>query len=79
VAGRSWKQVEVPESQDFAVLETGKGRVAVYRDEWPDPASLAKDLVDLLGPIPYPMLQSMFDALVPAGSRTTGRPTSSRT
>ena len=49
VAGPSWKQMEIPKNQDFAVLPAGRGRVAVYRDEWPEPGSLAKDLVDLLG------------------------------
>ena len=49
IAGPSWKQVEIPKNQDFAVLPAGKGRVAVYRKEWPDPAILSQDLVDLLG------------------------------
>lgn len=49
VVGPSWKQMEIPKDQDFAVIPSGRGRVAVYRDEWPEPSSLAKDLVDLLG------------------------------
>jgi hypothetical protein len=49
VIGPAWKQVEIPKNQDFVVLPAGKGRVAIYREEWPDPASLSKDLVDLLG------------------------------
>ncbi len=49
VVGPSWKQVEIPKNQGFAIVPEGKGRVVVYRDEWPEPGSLAKDLVDLLG------------------------------
>ena len=49
VIGPSWKPVEIDKNLDFAVLPTGNGRVVVYREEWPDPAGLSKDLVDLLG------------------------------
>jgi hypothetical protein len=49
VAGPAWKQTEIPKDQDFTILPSGRGRVAIYRDEWPEPASLAKDLVTLLG------------------------------
>ncbi len=49
VIGPSWKPVEIPRNQDFAVLPAGSGRVVVYREDSPDPASLSKDLVDLLG------------------------------
>jgi hypothetical protein len=49
VAGPSWQQVEIPPNQDFAVIPNGRGRVVVFRDEWPEPGSLARDLADLLG------------------------------
>jgi hypothetical protein len=49
LAGPAWKQTEIPRDQDYAIVPTGRGRVAVYRDEWPEPASMAKDLVSLLG------------------------------
>lgn len=49
VVGSSWKKVEMQADQDFAVIPTGKGRLVVYREAWPDPGNLAKDLVDLLG------------------------------
>jgi hypothetical protein len=49
VVGPSWKQVEIPKDQDFVAFPTGKGRVVVYKDEWPDPGDLAKALIDLLG------------------------------
>jgi hypothetical protein len=39
----------------------------------------APPLMDFCGPIPFPVLQSLFDGLYPAGLQCTGRPTSSRT
>jgi hypothetical protein len=49
VVGPSWTQVKTPKDRDFTVLPTGKGRVVVYRDEWPEAGNLAKALIDLLG------------------------------
>ena len=48
VVGPSWEKVEIPEGQDVAVVPTGKGRVAISRED-PDPGELAKSLVDLIG------------------------------
>jgi hypothetical protein len=44
VAGRSWG--DAPKDDSYAEVALGKGRVAVYRD--PDPASVARDMRDLL-------------------------------
>lgn len=39
----------IPKGQDFEVRQIGKGRLTVYRDEEPDPESLSKDVLHLLG------------------------------
>ncbi len=48
VAGPSWG--DAPESNDYAEIPSGKGRVVVYKDKPPDPEMVARDLLDLLEP-----------------------------
>lgn len=48
VTGPSWGAA-VPKEQDFLTQQLGKGQVIVYREESPDPESLSKDLLHLLG------------------------------
>ena len=48
VTGPSWGTA-VPKEQDFLTQQLGKGQVIVYRDESPDPESLSKNLLHLLG------------------------------
>jgi hypothetical protein len=44
-----WWGAAVPKEQDFITQQLGKGQVIVYRDESPDPESLSKNLLHLLG------------------------------
>ena len=44
-----WWGTAVPKEQDFLAQPLGKGQVIVYRDESPDPESLSKNLLHLLG------------------------------
>jgi len=46
VAGPSWG--DPPKDQPYAEVPLGKGRVAVYKDDPPDPESVARDMLDLL-------------------------------
>jgi hypothetical protein len=46
LAGPSWGGA--PKDQSYTVVQAGKGGVAVYREEAPDPQSVARDLFDLL-------------------------------
>jgi hypothetical protein len=46
LAGPSWGGA--PRDQSYTVVQAGRGGVAVYREETPDPQSLARDLFDLL-------------------------------
>jgi hypothetical protein len=46
VAGPSWGR---PGDRDYALHAVGTGTVAVYKEETPDPESLARDMLDLLG------------------------------
>ncbi len=48
VTGPSWGSA--PKDDPYAEVPLGKGRVVVYKDEPPDPESVAKDLQDLLQP-----------------------------
>ena len=48
VAGPWWG--DPPKDQPYAEVPMGKGRVIVYKDDPPNPESLAKDLLDLLDP-----------------------------
>jgi hypothetical protein len=48
VAGPSWG--DAPKDQPYAEVPLGKGRVAVYKEDPPDPESVARDLLDLLEP-----------------------------
>jgi len=48
VAGPAWGNA--PKDDAYAEVPLGKGRVVVYKDEPPDPESVAKDLQDLLDP-----------------------------
>lgn len=48
VTGPSWGTA-VPKDQDYLTQPLGKGQVIVYRDESPDPESLSKNLLHLLG------------------------------
>jgi hypothetical protein len=44
-----WWGAAAPKDQDYLTQELGKGKVTVYRDEAPDPESLSKNLLHLLG------------------------------
>jgi hypothetical protein len=44
-----WWGATVPKDQDYIAQPLGKGQVIVYRDESPDPESLSKNLLRLLG------------------------------
>lgn len=57
VAGPSWG--DAPKDDPYAEVPLGQGRVVVYKDEPPDPESLAKDLPDLL--VPEVMGLSVFN------------------
>ncbi len=46
LGGPSWG--EAPKDQSYAVASVEQGEVAVYKDEVPDPQSVARDLNDLL-------------------------------
>jgi hypothetical protein len=48
VTGPSWG--DPPKDKPYAEVSLGKGRVAVYRDDPPDPESVARDLQELLSP-----------------------------
>jgi len=48
VAGPSWG--DAPKDESSAEVRLGKGRVAIYKDDPPNPESIAKDLPDLLEP-----------------------------
>jgi len=48
VTGPSWG--EAPKDEPYAEVRLGKGRVAVYKEDPPDPESVAKDLADLMDP-----------------------------
>ena len=48
VAGPSWG--DPPKDDPYAEVPVGKGRVAVYKDDPPDPEAVAKDMMDLLDP-----------------------------
>jgi len=48
VAGPSWGSAS--KDDPYAEVPLGKGRVVVYKDEPPDPESVAKDFKDLLDP-----------------------------
>jgi hypothetical protein len=48
VAGPSWGNP--PKDESYAEVPAGKGCVVVYRDDPPDPESVAKDMLDLLEP-----------------------------
>jgi hypothetical protein len=48
VAGPSWG--DPPKDKPYVEAPLGKGRVAVYKDEPPDPESLARDMQELLSP-----------------------------
>ncbi len=46
MAGPSWGGA--PKDQSYTVVQAGKGGVAVYREETPDPQAVTRDLFDLL-------------------------------
>jgi len=48
VAGPSWGNP--PKDDPYVEVPVGKGRVGVYKEDPPNPESVAKDLVDLLPP-----------------------------
>jgi len=48
VAGPSWG--DPPKDDPYAEVPLGKGRVAVYKEDPPNPEALAKDMLDLLDP-----------------------------
>ena len=48
VTGPSWG--DPPKDEPYAELPVGKGRVVVYKDDPPDPAAVARDMLDLLAP-----------------------------
>ncbi|MFN7994106.1 MAG: hypothetical protein U0Q18_10915 [Bryobacteraceae bacterium] len=48
IAGPGWGGV-VPKTGDFDERPTGKGRVAVYREEEPESEALSKDVLHLIG------------------------------
>jgi hypothetical protein len=48
VAGPSWG--DPPKDDPYAEVHLGKGRVAVYKEDPPNPESVAKDMLDLLEP-----------------------------
>ncbi|HTT65513.1 MAG TPA: hypothetical protein VMG35_26880, partial [Bryobacteraceae bacterium] len=48
IVGPDWGGT-VPKEKDFEVRPTGEGRIAVYRDEEPDPEALSKDVLYLMG------------------------------
>jgi hypothetical protein len=48
VAGPSWG--DPPKGDPYAEVPVGKGRVAVYNEDPPNPESVAKDMLDLLDP-----------------------------
>ena len=48
VAGPSWG--DPPKDDPYAEVRLGKGRVAVYKEDPPNPESVAKDMLDLLEP-----------------------------
>ncbi len=48
ITGPSWGGA--PKDEEYAGVPAGKGRVIVYRDDPPDPETVARDMVDLLEP-----------------------------
>lgn len=48
VTGPSWG--DAPKDDPYAEVRLGKGRVAIYQDDPPNPEAVAKDLLDLLDP-----------------------------
>ena len=58
LTGPSWGGA--PKQQSYTVLAEGEGEIAVYKDSWPDPEAVARDLDDL---VPTPELGvSVFNA-----------------
>src|SRR5579885_2136650 len=49
MVGPSWKPVQVKENQEYALEPCGKGRLAIYKEEAPDPQALSHELPHLLG------------------------------
>jgi hypothetical protein len=49
LVGPSWKKVAVKKGEEFALEPIGKGRLAIYADEAPDPQALSHELPHLLG------------------------------
>jgi hypothetical protein len=48
ITGPSWGGA--PKDEEYAGVPAGKGRVIVYKDDPPDPETVARDMVDLLEP-----------------------------
>lgn len=48
IVGPGWGET-VPQGKDSDVRTAGKGRIAIYREDTPDPESLSKDVLYLLG------------------------------
>jgi hypothetical protein len=48
VGGPAWSTVP-PTKSEYGTVSVGAGRVVVYAEESPDPESVARDLVDLIG------------------------------
>jgi hypothetical protein len=48
IVGPGWGNA-VPKGKDFEERQLGKGRIVVYHDDEPDPESLSKDVLHLMG------------------------------
>ena len=48
IAGPWWGNA--PTDTDYASVPAGEGRIVVYKDEPPDPETVARDMLDLLEP-----------------------------
>lgn len=71
IVGPAWG-VAVPQDKDFELRIEGKGRIAIYREDTPEPEALSKDVLYLLGKGNLGV--RLFHALtvLPAVSESTG-------
>ncbi len=63
VAGPSWN-CATPGERDYAVEKFGAGRIAVYKQDPPDPEALSKEMPDLLGKENLPVRLFNVDSLL---------------
>jgi hypothetical protein len=69
ITGPSWGPAKLGDG-GYAIQETGSGRIVLYKQDPPDPETLSKDLLDLLGPEGLPV--RLFNAASLLAQVTSG-------